>query len=347
VPAHFEPGEIWLEVDDGVLTKVGRGDTVVQNGTRHAWRNRGTAPATLAVVRSGRRGPDDGGSFRIMGVLGCIVGPWSWYPVGRDRAEPMKASSSDTPPMSGSTGGVQVIARVAQVFRALDGERQGLSLAQLANRLDLPRSTVHRIVTALAAEGLLANAAPVGRIRIGPEFARLATANRLELWEQFEPFMRRISEDLGETVDCAILEGQRVKVIHVIPTKHRLRAVADVGATFPLHCSAKGKAILAHFDDDKVRKLLPARLERVTDKTDTSLDGLLAELAQVRATGVAYNREEATVGICSAAIAVREPGGAIIAMSVPVPTQRYLDDEEAITRVMTDVRGQVLAAFGS
>jgi mannose-6-phosphate isomerase-like protein (cupin superfamily) len=46
-------GEIWLEVDDGVLTKVRHGDTVVQNGTRHAWRNHGTAPATLAVVQVG------------------------------------------------------------------------------------------------------------------------------------------------------------------------------------------------------------------------------------------------------------------------------------------------------
>ena len=50
-----------------------------------------------------------------------------------------------------SPGGVQVIARVGQVLRALDGEHQGLSLAQMADRIGLPRSTVHRIVTALAA----------------------------------------------------------------------------------------------------------------------------------------------------------------------------------------------------
>ena len=59
-----------------------------------------------------------------------------------------------------SPGGVQVIARVGQILRALSGEAQGLSLAQLAQRIGLPRSTVHRIVTALTAEGLVATASP-------------------------------------------------------------------------------------------------------------------------------------------------------------------------------------------
>ena len=71
-----------------------------------------------------------------------------------------------------STGGVQVIARAAQVLRALEGEPHGLSLARLAERVALPRSTVHRIVTALAAEGLLASVSSTGGVRIGPEFAR-------------------------------------------------------------------------------------------------------------------------------------------------------------------------------
>ena len=54
-----------------------------------------------------------------------------------------------------TTGGVQVIARVGQIFRALDGEPWGLTLSQLAVRLKLPRSTVHRLVSALVNEGLL------------------------------------------------------------------------------------------------------------------------------------------------------------------------------------------------
>ena len=101
-------------------------------------------------------------------------------------------------------GGVQVIARVGQVLRVLDGETQGLSLAQLADRVGLPRSTAHRIVTALVSEGLIATASPAGRVRIGPEFARLASSSQADLWKEAEPFMRRIFDEIGETVDCSV-----------------------------------------------------------------------------------------------------------------------------------------------
>jgi mannose-6-phosphate isomerase-like protein (cupin superfamily) len=48
-------GEVWLELDDGQLSHLRAGDTVVQTGTRHAWRNLGTEPVTLAVVQVGAR----------------------------------------------------------------------------------------------------------------------------------------------------------------------------------------------------------------------------------------------------------------------------------------------------
>jgi DNA-binding IclR family transcriptional regulator len=257
----------------------------------------------------------------------------------------MTQSSSKISDPSGSPGGVQVIARVAHVFRALDGEPQGLSLAQLAVRLSLPRSTVHRIVTALVAEGLLASASPAGRVRIGPEFTRLATSNRLEVWEAAEPFMQRIFNELGETVDCAVVDRDHVRVVHVMPTRHQLRAVAEVGATFPLHSSSKGKAILAELDPDTAARMLSPRLARYTDKTPRSADAVLAQLTEVRETGVAYDYEETTIGICAAAIALREPSGSLLSISVPVPTQRFWAEKERITRVLQEVRRDARAAF--
>jgi len=244
-----------------------------------------------------------------------------------------------------SQGGVQVIARVGQVLRALDGENQGLSLAQLADRIGLPRSTVHRIVTALAAEGLVATASPAGRVRIGPEFARLASSSQADLWTAAEPYMRRIFDEIGETVDCSVLDGAHVRVIHGIPARHHLRVAAEVGTTFPLHCSAKGRAILAAYPPEVASRMLPDVLERFTDKTVTDRAEVLQMLAEARQAGVAYNREEATRGICTAAIAVRAPSGVLLAISVPVPSQRYWDLEDKLTRVLLEVRADALATL--
>jgi DNA-binding IclR family transcriptional regulator len=252
-----------------------------------------------------------------------------------------KPAPSDT-----GTGGVQVIARVGQLLRELDGEPWGLTLTQLASRLELPRSTVHRLVGALVAEGLLISAPAAGRVRIGPEFIRIASNSGLELRQQVEPLMKHISDLTGETVDCSVLEGEQVRVVFLIPTQHQLRAIADVGAAFPLHCSSKGKAMLAELDDAAAMALLPAHLEKYTPRTTVTRARLASELARIRNTGIAYDEEEHVPGICAAAIAARDPFGGLFAISVPVPTQRYGPAKAAITRILLEVRDELRTVLG-
>src|ERR1700688_1979974 len=76
---------------------------------------------------------------------------------------------------------VQVIARAAAILRALEDEAAGLSLGQIAQRVNLPRSTVQRIVAALEAEKFLIAASPTGRVRLGPTILRLAASARTDV----------------------------------------------------------------------------------------------------------------------------------------------------------------------
>lgn len=246
---------------------------------------------------------------------------------------------------SAHNGGIQVVARVAQVLRALDGEPQGLSLSQLAKRVSLPRSTVHRIVTALSAEGLLAAASPNGRVLLGPEIARLA-AGRREFWRELRPYMQRLADALGETVDVSVLDGDHIRFVDQIPGSHRLRAVSVVGSSFPLYSTANGKAVLAELGPDELLRLLPGRLKRYTDHTITSPAALAVELDTIRREGVAFDREEHTTGISAAGIALRDPSGDFAALTVPMPTQRFLGREQELAMVLLDVKRDVDATFG-
>lgn len=241
--------------------------------------------------------------------------------------------------------GIQVVARVAQVLRALKGESQGLSLSQLAERVGLPRSTVHRIVTALAAEGFVAAASPNGRVLLGPEITRLSAGTR-EFWRELRPFMEELFDEFQETVDCAVLDGDHVRFVDQIPAPHRLRAVSVVGLGFPLHSTANGKAVLAELTPDELERLLPARLKRYTKNTLTSRAPLLEELAAIRELGVAFDREEHTIGISAAGIAVRDPAGEFAALTVPMPTQRFVGREPELTQALQRVRREILAKHG-
>lgn len=226
---------------------------------------------------------------------------------------------------------MQLIARAARVLRILGAQRTGLSLTELAEAVQLPKSTIHRIVHALRDEELVIVASS-GKVHIGPAIGRLGAADRGVRREEVRPHLERLSRELGETVDLSVLDGSELRFIDQIAAPHRLRAVSEVGATFPLHCTANGKALLAALPRASAAALLPARLQAFTGNTITSRTDLWAELDRVRQTGAGFDREEHQRGISAVAMVVRDAFGALAAVSAPMPTQRFLGREDEVTR---------------
>lgn len=225
--------------------------------------------------------------------------------------------------------GIQAIARAGSVLRALESNPSGIGLADLAQQVDLPKSTVHRLVAALTTEGL-AQTGSGGAITLGAGITRLAAARRDTLVQDLHPLLERLGANLEETVDLAILDGATARFVDQVPAPQRLRAVSAVGESFPLHCTANGKALLAALPPDEALGLIPAELPRFTETTIITRDLLLADLKKVQEQGVAYDREEYTEGICATGAAVIGPDGrAVAAISVPVPAVRFHANEGA------------------
>src|SRR5471030_2773197 len=202
---------------------------------------------------------------------------------------------------------VQVIARAATILRALEEENGGLSLGQIAQRVNLARSTVQRIVSALETEKLVIAATPNGRVRLGPTILRLANSVRSDFTALARPFLERLSEELHETVDLSTVKKDHLVFIDQVIGSQRLRTVSAVGESFPLYCTANGKAYLAQCDAAAVEPLIGATFAARTPNTMTRIDALLRELKAVRKHGIAFDREEHTLGICAAGVALRDP----------------------------------------
>jgi DNA-binding IclR family transcriptional regulator len=225
---------------------------------------------------------------------------------------------------------VQVIARAAAILRALEDERHGLSLGEIARRANLARSTVQRIVAALETEKIVIAASPTGRVRLGPTILRLASSVRTDFVDLARPFIVGLSRELRETVDLSVVKQDHLVFIDQVIGSQRLRTVSAVGESFPLYCTANGKAYLAQCDAAAIEPLIGATFEARTPNTLTRIDALLRELRTVRKNGVAFDREEHTLGICAAGVALRDPHGNYVAISVPVPSQRFYDREQLI-----------------
>ncbi|QCJ42162.1 IclR family transcriptional regulator [Bacillus sp. S3] len=232
------------------------------------------------------------------------------------------------------TTSIQVISRAAKILRTLREHPKGLSLSQIAKEVELARSTVQRIVAALEQEKLVTAASTNSGFRLGSEIARLAGAVHSDLREELRPFLIQLSNMVNETVDLSILDNGKVLFVDQIIAAHPLQATSQPGASFPLHCTANGKVILASLPISEVENLLPEQLTRYTNNTITTRDDLIKELETVRREGVAFSREEHIDGICAIGAVVYDRLGNRSAISIPLPSTRFYGNEEKLVSAL-------------
>lgn len=242
--------------------------------------------------------------------------------------------------------GIQVIARAAKILRSLEDNADGLSLGDIAARVELPRSTVQRIVAALANEQFLIAASPTSRVKLGPALIRLAGATKLEVSQMVRPYIEALSRELKETIDLSILQGEGATFVDQVLGSHRLRTESAIGERFPLHCTACGKALLATLTDDKINAALTARLGSFTANTITSPEALQAQIKEIRSSEVAYDVEEYTEGVCAIGTVFYGPFGRAFAISVPVPTTRFEPNRDAFKEALLRCRDKITGALG-
>lgn len=240
--------------------------------------------------------------------------------------------------------GVQVLARAAQMLRALSGAPEGLTSIELAGRVGLPRSTAYRIVGALVQEGLMRQS-PSGKLHIGPGLMAIAAAGRRELRHEAAPYLERLSHELDETVELVVLDGDEALFTNQYVSSRSLRVVAEVGDRFPLYCTACGKALLAELPHAEAERLVPGELLALTPHTNVHRAELLRELDLVRATGVAYDHQEHSVGISAVGAAIRDGSGASAAVTVVMPAARLEGNEEHVAAALLRVRDEIQRAL--
>lgn len=233
--------------------------------------------------------------------------------------------------------GIQVITRAADILRLLGQQPGGLSLGQIARRVDLPRSTVQRIVSALSHEGFISSEKGYGGFRLGPEIQSLANASNVATRERIFPVMKSISEKTGETVDLAILDGSKMLFVDQVVGSHRLRTVSSIGESFPLTTTANGKAALACLDPVEARKLVAAEVQGRPE----DIDQVMRDIAEIGKGQLAVDQNEHTDGICALGFAFKDVNGDVFAISVPVPSSRYEQIRPKLQFVLAECRAQI------
>ncbi|GAA3619321.1 IclR family transcriptional regulator [Streptomyces chitinivorans] len=218
----------------------------------------------------------------------------------------------------------------------LDGDGT-LSAPEITRKLGLPRTTVHELVTTLAARSYLV---PVpgqpGRYRLGVRTYQLGSryAEQLDLAAEGQQVARSVAETCGETVHVAILEGADVIYIAKVDSTHAVRMVSAAGRRLPAHCTSVGKMLLASLPPDELDARLPGPgdepLRAMTENSITSPQELREALAGIRERGVAVERRESNPDVSCVAAPVRDGTGKVVAaLSISVPMIRWSEERRA------------------
>jgi len=201
-----------------------------------------------------------------------------------------------------------------------------LSSAYLAEDLELPKATVHRIACQLEEEGWLQRE-PGGKRFTGGKRLRnlsISTLTNSVITASRHSILKSLSEQINETCNLTMLDGDQIIYLDRVESNWPYRIHLPVGSNLPLHCTAAGKLFLSHMKPSTRKTLLESRpLKQHTDKTITDVEELNQHLEKITAEGVGYDTGEYLEGVVAIAAPVIDDTNRIcFAIAIHAPSNR-------------------------
>ncbi|KAA2253628.1 IclR family transcriptional regulator [Solihabitans fulvus] len=237
-------------------------------------------------------------------------------------------------PARETSGGVQSLQRAFDLLERLADAGGEASLSELAMTSGLPLPTIHRLIRTLVTLGYVRQNTN-RRYTLGSRLIRLGESASRQFGTWARPYLMELVDQVGETANLAVLDGDEVVYVAQVPSKHSMRMFTEVGRRLLPHGTGVGKAMLSQLPEQEVRGLLERTgLPAYTPGTITDADVLIKHLGQIAEQGYAMDESEQELGVrCIAVPLVGAP--TLAAVSVSGPEGRLTKD--AVSRILPEV----------
>lgn len=222
---------------------------------------------------------------------------------------------------------IQSIKRAIQILNSFTSKEKELSITELSKRLNLHKSTIHRILVTLEDESLVIKNQITQKYHLGIKLFELGhlVQDQMEIRTYALPVMKELAQKTEESIDLNIVsDGKRVS-IEKIESPHDIRRIIQLGKSLPLYCGGSGKALLAFLPDEEIDKiiqqenLLPLGPNTITDPAK-----LREHLKEIRKNRYAISIEERSLGSASIAAPIWDYTRKVVAsLSISGPTTRF------------------------
>lgn len=241
---------------------------------------------------------------------------------------------------------IQVADRLFDALELLSVEGP-MALSDLTTRLELNKSTVHRILSSLIYMGYVKQDPDTQKYDLTLKLLELSNhvLERMDILALIKPYLKQLCHETGETVHLVQLEGTDAVYIHKEESyQNTIRMVSRVGSRIPIYCSGVGKALAADMDLTQVKKIWDnSEIRPLTDHTITDYGAFIRKLDEVRRQGYALDDEENELGVrCIASSLSSSDGQPHFAFSVSAPINRMSDERiQELAQLVLDIKRQL------
>lgn len=219
---------------------------------------------------------------------------------------------------------VPSIQKAIRILELLASE-PGLNSTRVSEKLGLPKSSVHDILSTLEKESFVFRSQG-GGLQLGLRLFELGNKSlgNIEIRKVSESCLQWLNKEIDETVHLTILENDEVLYIECFESSKRLRINSVIGVRAPLYCTAVGKAIMAYLPESEIDRIIKTYgIPKITDQTIIDAQELKKELAATARRGYAIDNSEHEEGVrCVAAPIQSRMGDISASISISGPTQR-------------------------
>lgn len=218
--------------------------------------------------------------------------------------------------------------RVLSILETISNSKSGLTHVEITEALNIPKSSLTALLSDLIDQEYLLQNKPSKRFTLGPKILILARkySENTDIISHGRNFVNEISKETTETVTLSIRIGFNALVTYKVDSDRPILPNVQVGKRLPLYAAAAGKVMLAFFSEEEIERYLNSvDLVKFTPKTIVDREQIIADLIEIRQSGLAYNREGFREGITAIAAPVFDHQKAVIA-SITISALTFLLD---------------------
>lgn len=225
---------------------------------------------------------------------------------------------------------VKSVSRALHIIDIVSSQKDGLGVTEIAKQMDINKSSVYRILSTLVQYGYVEQYKETERYKLGYKFLEISSKllESIDLRKEAKPYLQQLEKETNEVIHLVVYDQGEVIYIEKLEGTETLRMHSKVGKRAPMHCTAVGKAILAHLPVNVALEIIERKgLPKHTDFTITDRDVFLKELEKVKQKGYALDLEENEYGIRCIAVPIFDYTGSVVAaVSISGPTIRMTDE---------------------